>query len=143
MRVRHHLFIRERDQGHAYAMTDAEASAAFPWLQDYWNTFGPFFARPPGGESLAEVCERVYTFLQKLARTMAGKRVMLVTHGGSIWCCRYVLERWTYEEAEQRFESEQIRNCSVTSYALECGRLELKEAGVVYWQPQASPNGRN
>jgi broad specificity phosphatase PhoE len=143
MRVRHHLFIRERDQGHAYAMTDAEASAAFPWLQDYWNTFGPFFARPPGGESLAEVCERVYTFLQKLARTMAGKRVMLVTHGGTIWCCRYVLERWTYEEAEQRFESEQIRNCSVTSYALECGRLELKEAGVVYWQPQASPNGRN
>lgn len=74
---------------------------------------------------------------------MAGKRVMLVTHGGTIWCCRYVLERWTYEEAEQRFESEQIRNCSVTSYALECGRLELKEAGVVYWQPQASPNGRN
>lgn len=139
MRVRHHLFIRERDQGHAYAMTDAEAGAAFPWLQDYWNTFGPFFARPPGGESLAEVCERVYTFLQKLARTMAGKRVMLVTHGGTIWCSRYVLERWTYEEAERRFETEQIRNCSVTSYALENGRLELQEAGVVHWQPQTAP----
>ena len=138
MRVRHHLFIRERDQGHAYAMTDAEASAAFPWLQDYWNTFGPFFARPPGGESLAEVCERVYTFLQKLARTMAGKRVLLVTHGGTIWCCRYVLERWTYEEAEHRFETEQIRNCSVTWYALDNGRLELKEAGVVHWSANDS-----
>lgn len=64
MRMRHHLFIRERDQGHAYDMTDAEATAAFPWLQDYWSTFGPFFARPPGGESLAQVCERVYTFLR-------------------------------------------------------------------------------
>src|SRR5690606_35377316 len=63
MRVRHHLFILERDPGHAYDMTDAEATDAFPWLQDYWTTFGPFFARPPGGERLAQVCERVYTFL--------------------------------------------------------------------------------
>jgi broad specificity phosphatase PhoE len=49
------------------------------------------------------VCERVYTFLQKLARTMEGKRVLLVTHGGTIWCCRYALEGWTYAEAERRF----------------------------------------
>ncbi len=103
MRVRHHLFIRERDGGHAYDMTDAEATAAFPWLQESWNTFGPFFARPPGGESLAQVCERVFTFLQKVARTMAGKRVLVVTHGGTLWCFRYVLEGWTYEEAERRF----------------------------------------
>lgn len=133
MRVRHHLFIRERDQGHAYDMTDAEASAAFPWLQGYWDTFGPFFARPPGGESLAQVCERVYTFLQKLARTMAGRRVLLVTHGGTIWCCRYVIERWTYEEAERRFQSEHVPNCSITSYALDGTRLQLQEAGTVCW----------
>jgi broad specificity phosphatase PhoE len=135
MRVRHHLFIRERDQGHAYNMTDAEAAAAFPWLQDYWATFGPFFARPPGGESLAQVCERVYTFLQKLARTMEGKRVLLVTHGGTIWCARYVLERWTYEEAERRFQTEHIRNCSVTWYELEGGRLQPRDTGAVFWTP--------
>lgn len=134
MRVRHHLFIRERDQGYAYDMTDAEATAAFPWLQGYWNTFGPFFARPPGGESLAQVCERVYTFLQKLARTMAGRRVLLVTHGGTIWCCRYVIERWTYEEAEHRFATEHVHNCSITSYALEGTHLTLREAGTVYWR---------
>ena len=135
IRIRHHLFIRERDQGHAYDMTDAEAAAAFPWLQDYWTMFGPFFARPPGGESLAQVCERVYAFLQKLARTMAGKRVLVVTHGGTIWCFRYVLERWTYEEAERRFQTEHIANCSVTSYELApSGRLELKLAGATLWQ---------
>ncbi len=72
MIVRHHLFIRERDGGRVYFMTDAEAMVAFPWLQEYWNALGPFFARPPGGESLAQVCERVYAFLQKLARTKAG-----------------------------------------------------------------------
>jgi broad specificity phosphatase PhoE len=134
IRIRHHLFIRERDQGHAYDMTDAEAAAAFPWLQDYWTMFGPFFARPPGGESLAQVCERVYAFLQKLGRTMAGKRVLLVTHGGTIWCLRYVLERWTYEEAERRFQTESIRNCSVTSYELEpSGRLAPRLSGATFW----------
>jgi broad specificity phosphatase PhoE len=136
MNVRHHLFIRERDGGHTYDMTDAEATAAFPWLQDYWNTFGPFFARPPGGESLAQVCERVYAFLQKVARTMAGRRVLVVTHGGTLWCFRYVLERWTYEEAEERFRTEAIRNCSVTWYRRDetSGRLALGEAGRVFWK---------
>jgi broad specificity phosphatase PhoE len=74
MPVRHHLFIRERDGGHAYDMTDAEAAAAFPWLQDYWNTFGPFFARPPGGESLAQVCERVYAFVGGLRIGLVGEK---------------------------------------------------------------------
>jgi len=137
MIVRHHLFVRERDGGHAYDMTDAEAQAAFPWLNDYWNTFGPFFARPPGGESLADVVERVYAFLQKLARTMAGKRVLVVTHGGTIWCFRYVLERWTYEEAERRFSTETNPNCAVTAYrySAETSRLELAEAARVCWTP--------
>jgi broad specificity phosphatase PhoE len=116
MPVRHHLFVRERDGGHAYDMTDAEAQAAFPWLNDYWTTFGPFFARPPGGESLADVSQRVYNFLQKLSRTMGGRRVMVVTHGGTIWCFRYVLERWTYEEAEERFRTESIPNASIVWY---------------------------
>ena len=126
MLVRHHLFIRERDQGFAYDMTDAEANEAFPWLQDYWQTFGPFFARPPGGESLAEVCERVYTYLQKMARNLGGRRVLLVAHGGTIWCFRYVIERWTYAEAEERFKTESIPNCSVTSYRFDTSADRLR-----------------
>src|SRR3954464_7078419 len=140
MVVRHHLFVRERDAGHAYDMTDAEAQAAFPWLQDYWNTFGPFFARPPGGESLADVVERVYAFLQKLARTMGGKRVLVVTHGGTIWCFRYVLERWTYEEAERRFRTETNPNCSVTTYRFsdDTRRLGLVDCSRVLWTPASA-----
>ena len=136
MRVRHHLFIRERDGGHTYDMTDAEATQAFPWLQEYWQTFGPFFARPPGGESLAQVCERVYSFLQKLSRTMSGKRVLVVTHAGTLWCFRYVLERWTYEDAEERTRTEPILNCSVTAYELDetAQRLQLRESARVYWE---------
>ena len=136
MAIRHHLFIRERDGGHTYDMTDAEASAAFPWLQDYWSTFGPFFSRPPGGESLAQVCERVYAFLQKVSRQMAGKRVLVVSHAGTMWCLRYVLEGWSYEQAERRFNTEPMPNCAVTSYRYdeEGRRLQLEDAPRVFWK---------
>src|SRR6476661_2175927 len=46
IQVRHHLFLRERDTGYTFDMTTAEAETAFPWLQDYWDTYGAIFARP-------------------------------------------------------------------------------------------------
>ena len=45
------------------------------------------------------------------------------------------LERWTYEEAEERFRTEAILNCSVTSYRFDdaARRLILEEAGRTFW----------
>jgi len=79
---------------------------------------------------------RMYVFLQKLGRTMAGRRVLVVTHGGTIWCFRYVLERWTYEEAEWRFRTETNPNCAVTAYRFgeALGRLELTDRALVHWR---------
>jgi broad specificity phosphatase PhoE len=71
-----------------------------------------------------------------MARTMAGRRVLVVTHGGTLWCFRYVLERWTYKEAEERFRTEAIQNCSVTSYRYDeaARRLVLGETGRTFWK---------
>jgi broad specificity phosphatase PhoE len=117
-------------------MTTVEAQAAFPWLQGYWETFGRFFARPPGGESLAEVAERVYLFLSMLFRDRAHKRVLVVSHGGTLRVFRYLLERWTHDEFLERWESEPVANCAVTSYAFdaEAGRLMLQRLNVVHWK---------
>ena len=135
IRVRHHLFLRERDTGYTFDMTTAESEAAFPWLQDYWNTYGPLFGRPPGGESMADVAKRVYLFLSVLFRDRVGKRVLVVTHGGTIWMFRMLLERWTWEETEEHFRTSNIRNCSVTHYALDprAGRLTLCALAKVHW----------
>jgi hypothetical protein len=48
---------------------------------------------------------------------------------------RYVLEGWTYEEADRRFNTEPMPNCAVTTYRLDpgSGRLRLSEAGQVFW----------
>ncbi len=138
IRVRHHLFLRERDAGWTYDMTTAEAEAAFPWLQGYWDTFGRFFARPPGGESLAEVAERVYLFLGMLFRDRPGQRILVVSHGGTLRVFRYLLERWSHDEFLERWESEPVDNCAVTAYAHDRtnGRLALRSLNVMHWQPR-------
>ncbi len=119
MRVRHHLFLRERDAGWTYDMTTAEAAAAFPWLQGYWDTFGRFFARPPGGESFADVAERVYLFLGMLFRDRPQQRVLVVSHGGTLRVFRHLLERWTPDEFVARWDTEPVANCAVTSYTFD------------------------
>lgn len=129
IRVRHNPFLRERDTGYTYDMTTAEAEAAFPWLQGYWATYGPIFGRPPGGESLADVAKRVYLFLNMLFRERAGQRVLVVTHGGTLWMFRMLLERWSWDETEERFRAGSVPQCSVTDYAFSTasGRLEVRD----------------
>jgi broad specificity phosphatase PhoE len=135
MRVRHHLFLRERDAGWTYDMTTAEAAAAFPWLQGYWDTFGRFFARPPGGESFADVAERVYLFLGMLFRDRPQQRVLVVSHGGTLRVFRHLLERWTADEFVSRWDSEPVPNCAVTSYTFDptAGRLALRTLNAAHW----------
>jgi broad specificity phosphatase PhoE len=124
VQVRHNLF-REWEPGFTYDMTTAEAGAAFPWLQEHWETFGGFFARPPGGESLADVAQRVYVFLGMLFRDRAGERLLVVSPSGTMRMFRYLLERWTYEDAVERSSSEPFGNCSTIAYRFEAeiGRL--------------------
>jgi broad specificity phosphatase PhoE len=135
MPVCHHLFLRERDAGWAYDMTTAEAEAAFPWLRGYWETFGRFFARPPGGESMADVVARVDRFLNELFRDHAGRRALLVTHGGTLRALRYLLEGWTYEEFTKHW-CEPVPNCAVTAYEWDStsNRLTPQTVNAVYWR---------
>jgi 2,3-bisphosphoglycerate-dependent phosphoglycerate mutase len=138
IKVRQHVFLRERDTGYTYDMTTAEAEASFPWLQDYWDTFGSVFARPPGGESLADVVQRVYLFLNMLFRDRSGRRILVVTHGGTIQAFRFLLERWTYEEAARRFREDAVSNCAATTYRYDAaaGRLRLTELCATYSPPE-------
>jgi broad specificity phosphatase PhoE len=142
-RTERNLFIRERDPGYSYDMTEAEAKAAFPWLEEYWQTFGGFFSRPPGGESLADVASRVDTFLTMLSRDHAGQRVLMVIHGGTIRCLRLLLERWPYEKVSQLLRDDPPKNCGVTTYRRSpSGDLELEDYNRVYWTVGAPEDGR-
>lgn len=133
--VRMNPFIRERDSGHAYDMTQQEAEAAFPWLQEHWDTFGGFFARPPGGESLSDVANRVYNFVNMLFRDRVGQNVFVVTHGGTLRAFRFLLERWDYDKALRWPDGESPQNCGITDYEYDpsTGRLVLQNYNTVHW----------
>lgn len=133
--VRMNPFIRERDPGYAYDMTTEEAETAFPYLKEHWDTFGGFFARPPGGESLSDVSERVHTFLNSIFRDRAGKKIWVVLHGGTLRAVRFLLERWSYEQALKWPPGQSPENCGVTVYTFdgEGGRPVLREYNTVFW----------
>jgi 2,3-bisphosphoglycerate-dependent phosphoglycerate mutase len=117
MQVHTSMLLRERDPGYTYDMTQEEAESFFPWLSEYWQTFGGFFAQPPGGESLAQVCQRVQMFLDMLSREHIGENILIVTHGGVLRALRFLLENWSYEQAlhpEDKLWSP--ANCGVTDY---------------------------
>jgi 2,3-bisphosphoglycerate-dependent phosphoglycerate mutase len=129
IQVRQNPFIRERDAGFTYEMTMHEAETNFPWLKAYWETVGGFFAQPPGGESLAQVVQRVYMFLNMLFRDRAGEKILVVTHGGTIRVLRFILEHWTYERALKWPPGQTPANCGITVYQYDSRqkRLVLKE----------------
>ncbi len=126
IKVRSNLFIRERAAGHTYDMTEAEAEHYFPYLKKYWETNGGFMAAPPGGESLAAMAERVYLFLNMLFRDRAGQKIFVVTHGGTLRLFRYLLEHWTYEQAQKWPPGQSPKNCGVTVYRFDEGEQRLK-----------------
>ena len=135
MLVRHHLFLRERDAGWTYDMTTTEAEAAFPWLQGYWDTFGRFFARPPGGESLAEVAARVYLFLGMLFRDRPQQRILVVSHAGTLRVFRYLLERWSHDEFIDDGNPNISELCRHQLFIRPCRwALLLRALNAVHWQ---------
>jgi probable phosphoglycerate mutase len=140
MRVSHTLDVSERHAGWAYDMLQEEAERYFPWLKEYWQTSGGFFARPPGGESLAEVVDRVRMFLLilNLNQDHAGKKVLVNTHGGTLRCIRYELEGWTHEQALRWKPGEAPENCGTTVYRYdrEAQHLVLQEHNTVYWNEE-------
>lgn len=124
--VREHVFLRERDTGYTFNMTEPEARDAFPWLQEYWSTTGPFFGRPPGGESLADVAVRVGLFFQMREADLAGRRVLLVTHAGTQRIIRYLVEGRTHGDEPERWRNEPAPNAHYVVYRARAGRLELE-----------------
>ncbi len=111
--VRRDWRIRERQPGWAFNMTADEAAAAFPWLQRYWSETPAFFAFPPGGESLAQVADRVAPFLTGLLMGKRGRTTYVVSHGNTIRCLRFLIEEMTYDQVGKTYWPP---NCGIVAY---------------------------
>lgn len=81
-RVSYLYEIRERSAGHLVGMTNAQAVESFPrrkWLE--WER--DYYVAPPGGESYAQVGDRVIPVLKAIIPLVReGKNVLVVSHAG-------------------------------------------------------------
>lgn len=61
-----------------------------PAINDYWDDY--FGSRPPNGESLSDLHERVGAWWNSVRDELAGKRVVIVCHVGVIrsLCCHFL-----------------------------------------------------
>lgn len=75
--------LTEQSLGEWQGLPHAELPARLTLPQHaFWPLGG--HERPPGGESMAEVIDRVGPTLERLAREHAGQDVVAVSHGGTI-----------------------------------------------------------
>lgn len=111
--------LTERDWGDMDICSEEEREVKFG-AELRRRQVEPFFWRPPGGESFAQLCLRVDRVLDTLHRVGAGKRVIIVCHGEVMRAFQVRLERLSQARFKNlvfsNLPADRIHNCQVTHY---------------------------
>lgn len=111
--------LRERDGGLFNTIPPSKKDNDYNDHQKFYNTQA-FLFRPPQGESIADVCERIKIVLDTLARECDGKDVIIVCHGHVMRAFRIILERMSLQKTNAFLLGKETRdrvpNCSIIHY---------------------------
>jgi broad specificity phosphatase PhoE len=111
--------LRERDGGLFNVMPPTKRDRDYVDQQKFYNS-QPFLFRPPQGESIADVCQRIKIVLDTLSRECDGKNVIIVCHGHVIRTFKIILERMSLLKANEYLSTEEewgrVPNCSILHY---------------------------
>lgn len=124
------FYLREREWGEIDVLTHeermrlhAESMARRKEDSFYWS--------PPGGESMAHLCNRLKWVLHTLHREMGGKRVVIVCHGEVMWGFRVLVERITADRYLELDHSPDPRHRILNGHVLHYTRTD-PETGLVH-----------
>ena len=116
--------LRERQLGVMEGLTRQEFAARFPQDAAQFNSGDPDYA-VPGGESARQRHGRCVACAEDLARRHAGKRLLLVGHGGTL--CSFFYKATNTALTEPRRFS--VLNASVSSFRVDGGQWLLDTWG--------------
>ena len=108
--------LRDREMGVWDSLMWRGIVDRFPDEAERAKLVGRFFHRPPGGESWADICLRVRTFLADLTREMADARVLVVAHDLVIQLTRVVVEGMDEAAAVELVHGTQYANTGLTTF---------------------------
>lgn len=110
--------IRERDYGIIDTMAPSKYVSEFP-RNAQLREQDPLYWRPPSGESIVEVVDRIGAFTRMLHEEYAGANIFVLSHGDFMWASMCSLESLSDDEWEARYRDEdfRIRNTSTLHYS--------------------------
>jgi broad specificity phosphatase PhoE len=116
----------DRLTGKLEMLTQAAIRQRFPDEPARLEQEGEYAYRPPGGETFAEIADRLCAFLDDVNSAHAGERVVVVAHDAVVLMMRYVIEGLDWARlAAVVEENGQVRNASITTFRNVSGRLVL------------------
>ncbi len=73
----------------------------------------------------------------RCSATVPDRRVLVVTHGGTLRAFRFLLEHWTFDDTSADLATYRVPNCSVNVYRANpaSGGLELDGLNLVLSEP--------
>ena len=57
-----------------------------------------FYKRPPGGENVRDIGERMLSFLQEIDSKYKNKNILIISHGGPLFVLEAMIKGWSEEE---------------------------------------------
>ena len=111
--------LREREFGIFDRLTTAGIRARYPEHAEHRALLGKFYHRAPGGESWADVIQRLRGALDTVSLHHADRRVLIVCHQVVVLCLRYILEELDEARVLAIDKEAAVVNCGVTEYEFE------------------------
>lgn len=108
--------LRDREMGEWDGLTWRGIVARFAEEAERAKLVGRFFHRPAAGESWADMCLRLRTFLADVARELDGARVLVVSHDVVIQLVRVVLEGLDEAAAVELVHGTAYANCGLSTF---------------------------
>lgn len=108
--------LRDREEGILLWLTQPQIAERYPEEAHRRALEGEYYYRPTGGESLADVTQRLASLYETWGRAHAGERILVVTHDKVLVCLRKLFLRLDEHETLRVMRDEKPQNCAVCRF---------------------------
>lgn len=117
--------LGDKRTGQLELLTPEAIAAGFPEEFEKLTALGPVGYRPPGGESLWDVADRLRSFWDDLQAAAGGLRVLIVGHDATVLMLRALTEEMTEAQVLELMAHDPVSNATITTWEPVAGQLRL------------------